>query len=50
MVAGLGGDFEVLSPDTLATEGLALSDRLRVSAARGTGALIDAAPQLPERH
>lgn len=34
MLAGLGGDFEVLTPAALRDEVLALSDRLRVSAAR----------------
>ncbi|MDM8086219.1 YafY family protein [Cellulomonas cellasea] len=38
MLAGLGWDFEVIAPDALRDEVLALSDRLRVSAARGAGA------------
>ncbi len=37
MLAGLGWDFEVITPDALRDEVLALSDRLRGSAARGTG-------------
>lgn len=36
MLAGLGWDFEVLTPDALREEVLALVDRLRASAARGT--------------
>lgn len=36
MLAGLGWDFEVITPDALRDEVLALSDRLRVSAVRGT--------------
>lgn len=35
MLAGLGWDFEVITPDALRDEVLALSDRLRESAARG---------------
>lgn len=37
MLAGLGWDFEVLTPGALRDEVLALSDRLRASAQRGTG-------------
>lgn len=36
LLAGLGWDFEVLGPDALRDELLALSDRLRVGAARRT--------------
>ncbi|MCG2803719.1 MAG: WYL domain-containing protein, partial [Cellulomonas sp.] len=36
MLAGLGWDFEVITPDALRDEVIALSDRLRVSAMRGT--------------
>lgn len=43
MLAGLGWDFDVLAPDALRREVLALSDRLRVSALRGT-ATGDRAP------
>lgn len=35
MLAGLGWEFEVVTPDALRDEVLALSDRLRVSAVRG---------------
>ena len=35
MLAGLGWDFEVITPDALREEVLALSERLRASAARG---------------
>jgi len=35
MLAGLGWDFEVITPDALRDEVLALSDRLRADAARG---------------
>ncbi|MPV36818.1 helix-turn-helix transcriptional regulator [Georgenia subflava] len=45
MLAGLGWDFEVITPDALRDEVLALSDRLRVSAARGAG--TTAIPQNP---
>ena len=38
MLAGLGWDFEVITPDALRDEVLALPDRLRVSAVRGTRA------------
>ncbi len=38
MLAGLGWDFEVITPDALREEVLALSDRLRASAARGAAA------------
>lgn len=37
MLAGLGWDFEVITPDELRDEVLALSDRLRSSAGRGEG-------------
>jgi len=49
MLAGLGWDFEVITPDTLRDEVLALSDRLRVSAVRGagTGTGTTATPQSP---
>ncbi len=43
MLAGLGWDFEVVTPDALRDEVLALSDRLRASATRGT----TATPQSP---
>ena len=35
MLAGLGWDFEVIAPDALRREVLALSDRLRASGERG---------------
>lgn len=35
MLAGLGWDFEVITPDALREEVIALADRLRVSAVRG---------------
>jgi predicted DNA-binding transcriptional regulator YafY len=41
MLAGLGWDFEVLTPEALRDEVLALADRLRLSAARGAGAVRD---------
>jgi predicted DNA-binding transcriptional regulator YafY len=44
MLAGLGWDFEVITPDALRDEVLALSDRLRVIAARGASAGTAAAP------
>ncbi len=47
MLAGLGWDFEVITPDALRDEVLALSDRLRVSAARGAVAGPPATPQGP---
>jgi hypothetical protein len=51
MLAGLGWDFEVITPDALRDEVLALSDRLRVSAVRstgaGTGTGTTATPQSP---
>lgn len=47
MLAGLGWDFEVITPDALRDEVLALSDRLRVSAERGAVAGITATPQRP---
>jgi len=37
MLAGLGWDFEVVTPDALRDEVVALADRLRAAAARGTG-------------
>jgi predicted DNA-binding transcriptional regulator YafY len=40
MLAGLGWDFEVITPDALRDEVLALSDRLRDSAARGVSSAI----------
>lgn len=47
MLAGLGWDFEVITPDALRDEVLALSDRLRLSALRG--AVVDgtAGPRSP---
>ncbi|GEA87198.1 transcriptional regulator [Cellulomonas cellasea DSM 20118] len=42
MLAGLGWDFEVITPSALRDEVLALSDRLRASAARGASALAAA--------
>ncbi len=36
MLAGLGWDFEVIAPEALREEVLALAERLRVSASRGT--------------
>ena len=47
MLAGLGWDFEVITPDALRDEVLALSDRLRVSAARGAVARTTATPRSP---
>ncbi|MBO1752523.1 YafY family transcriptional regulator [Actinotalea sp. BY-33] len=47
MLAGLGWDFEVITPDALREEVLALAERLRVSAGRGAGARATAAPQSP---
>jgi predicted DNA-binding transcriptional regulator YafY len=47
MLAGLGWDFEVITPDALRDEVLALSDRLRVSAVRGAVAGTTATPQRP---
>jgi predicted DNA-binding transcriptional regulator YafY len=44
MLAALGWDFEVLSPDALRDEVLALAERLRVSAARGATAVTAAPP------
>ena len=44
MLAGLGWDFEVITPDALRDEVLALSDRLRVSAVRGAVAGTTATP------
>lgn len=38
LLAGLGWDFEVITPDALRDEVLALAERLRVSAGRGAGA------------
>jgi predicted DNA-binding transcriptional regulator YafY len=46
MLAGLGWDFEVITPDALRGEVLALSERLRVSATRG-GVVGTATPQSP---
>ncbi|GAA4962609.1 YafY family protein [Kineococcus glutinatus] len=37
MLAGLGWDFEVITPDALREEVLALSERLRAGAVRGAG-------------
>lgn len=45
MLAGLGWDFEVLTPDELRDEVATLSDRLRVSASRGAVARTTATPQ-----
>ena len=50
MLAGLGWDFEVITPDGLRDEVIALSDRLRVSAVRGTVAATTATPQGPPGH
>ncbi|NMR18826.1 YafY family protein [Cellulomonas fimi] len=47
MLAGLGWDFEVITPDALRDEVLALSDRLRVSAVRGAVAGTTAGPRSP---
>ena len=44
MLAGLGWDFEVVTPDALRDEVLAVSDRLRASAARGAVVGTTAAP------
>ena len=45
MLAGLGWDFEVITPDALRDEVLALSDRLRLNAARRAVARTTATPQ-----
>jgi len=45
MLAGLGWDFEVITPDALRDEVLALSDRLRVSAMRRAVADTTTTPQ-----
>jgi predicted DNA-binding transcriptional regulator YafY len=47
MLAGLGWDFAVITPDALRDEVLALSDRLRLSAAHGAVAGTTATPQTP---
>lgn len=47
MLAGLGWDFEVITPAALRDEVLALSDRLRVSATRGAVAGTTAGPLSP---
>ncbi|WP_152192451.1 helix-turn-helix transcriptional regulator [Georgenia satyanarayanai] len=47
MLAGLGWDFEVLTPDALREEVLALADRLRASAARGSAGPATDAPRGP---
>ncbi len=47
LLAGLGWDFEVITPDALRGEILALSDRLRVGAARGALAGTADAPRSP---
>ncbi|MGN8244496.1 helix-turn-helix transcriptional regulator [Cellulomonas soli] len=47
LLAGLGWDFEVLTPDALRDEVLALADRLRVSAARGAVPGTTAEPPRP---
>jgi hypothetical protein len=47
MLAGLGWDFEVITPVALRDEVLALSNRLRVSAARGAVAGATAGPRSP---
>ena len=41
MLAGLGWEFEVITPDALRDEVLALCDRLRASAVRGAGGRSD---------
>ncbi|WP_432519668.1 helix-turn-helix transcriptional regulator [Kineococcus sp. SYSU DK006] len=45
MLAGLGWDFEVITPDALREEVLALSDRLRASAVRGAVVGTTAGPR-----
>jgi hypothetical protein len=45
MLAGLGWDFEVITPAALRDEVLALSSRLRASAVRGAG--TTAGPRIP---
>jgi predicted DNA-binding transcriptional regulator YafY len=45
LLAGLGWDFEVVSPDALRDEALALADRLHASAMRG--AVTTTTPQSP---
>ena len=45
MLAGLGWDFEVVTPDALRDEVRALSDRLRASAARGAATGTTARPR-----
>jgi predicted DNA-binding transcriptional regulator YafY len=47
MLAGLGWDFAVITPDALRDEVLALSDRLRLSAVHGAVAGTTATPQSP---
>lgn len=47
MLAGLGWDFEVITPTALRDEVLALSDRLRISAERGAVAGTTTGPQSP---
>ena len=47
MLAALGWDFEVITPDDLRDEVLALSDRLRVGAVRGTVTDTTATPRSP---
>lgn len=47
MLAGLGWDFEVVAPDALRREVLALSDRLRASGERGGRAATGSTP--PDR-
>jgi hypothetical protein len=47
MLAGLGWDFAVITPDALRDEVLALSDRLRLSAAHRAVAGTTATPQSP---
>lgn len=47
MLAGLGWDFEVITPNALRDAVLALSDRLRVSAVRDAVAGTTATPQSP---
>lgn len=45
MLAGLGWDFEVITPDALREEVLVLADHLRASAARGTAGPATEAPR-----
>jgi predicted DNA-binding transcriptional regulator YafY len=47
MLAGLGWDFEVVTPDALRDEVLALTDRLRASALRGAVGGTTAGPHTP---